>query len=140
MVDLDQQTDVSIFQTRKEPELPEGARTIKDLTQYKLDGSEERGLITRRSKLSSENVPIDREVRVVDPKWRPTEQRRRLDDFTQRRDTDETAVEAAFDHLEIEDASRVKQRLATQDTQTSEVCRHIRPLDAERTLVDQGKA
>jgi hypothetical protein len=97
-------------------------------------------LIAGRSKLRRAYVPIEREARVVDPKWRPTQRRRRLDDFTQRRDADETAIEAAFDHLEIEDASRVKQRLAPQDTQTSEVCRRIRPLDAERTLVDQGKA
>jgi hypothetical protein len=63
--------------------------------------------------------------------------RRRLDDFTQRRDADETAVEAAFDHLEIEDASRVEQRLTPDDTQTSDVRRRVRPPDSERTLVNE---
>jgi hypothetical protein len=138
MVDLDKQTDVSIFQTGKEPELPEGARTIKELTQYKLDGSEERSLIARWSKPRSENVPIDREVRVVDPQWRTSQRRRGQDDLAQRRDADETAIEAALNHLKIEDASRVEQRLGPEHAQTSEVRRRVRPLDAERTLVDEG--
>jgi hypothetical protein len=94
-------------------------------------------LIAWRGKPRCENVPIDREVQVVDPKWRPTQRRRSLDNFTQRRDTDETAVEAAFDHLEIEDASCVEQRLTPEDTQTSDVRRRVRPLDAERALVDE---
>jgi hypothetical protein len=109
------------------------------LPQHELDGSQERGLIPGWSELRGENMPIKRKLGVVDPEWRAT-QRRYLNDLAQRWGASEASLEAPLDHVAIEAASAIKQRLSSDDAQACHVRWSVRPLDGERALVNERKA
>ena len=85
-------------------------------------------------------MSIDRELGIVDPQRRTTQQRRRLDDAAQRWRAIETAIEPVLHHLDIQSAFVVKQWDCREDTESSDMRWSIWPLDPERAQVDKRQA
>jgi len=136
-MDLEEHGQAATLHPGQKPQLPQRVRAIEERTENKFRRREEAALVARRSDRRGADVPLDRELGVIDPDCGTPERRWTMDDPPQLRCPRKARPQALPDQCKIQFTVCIQKRARVDETEASHVFRASLALKPQEATVSK---